>query len=273
MIYSRYMPVATDRMFIGLKLYSTDTALIPEAMDLYERELFHFIELYVIPRTPREMITQWERLEVPFVIHAAHSLHGINLAQAEKEKDNGHYFGATCKIADTLGAEWIIVHGGNDGSILETIRQIGLIGDSRIVIENKPKIGLRDEACIGWAPADFQKIADAGRLRGFVLDFAHAACAACSEGIDEMRMIESFLAFHPVVFHLSDGNRTSSKDAHLNLGKGNRDLGFYVGCVPPGGYITLETPRNPETGLDDFVRDAAFLSALLRKQEVSGRMG
>ena len=67
-----------------------------------------------------------------------------------------------------LGADWIIAHGGNNGSILETIRQIGLIGDNRIVIENKPKIGLRDETCVGWSPADFRKIADAGRLHGFV---------------------------------------------------------------------------------------------------------
>ncbi len=258
---------------IGLKLYSTDTALIPEAMVLYGKDLFHFIELYVIPRTPGEVIEQWKGLGVPFVIHAAHSLHGINLAQAEKEKENGHYFGETAGIADMLGADWIIAHGGNNGSILETIRQIGLIGDNRIVIENKPKIGLRHETCVGWSPADFRKIADAGRLHGFVLDFAHASCAACSEGIDEMGMIESFLAFHPLVFHLSDGNAASEKDNHLNLGKGNRNLDFYVGCVPPDGYITLETPRNPVAGLDDFVRDAAFLSALLQKHEISQRGG
>jgi len=273
LIWSREMRAATDRMSIGLKLYSTDTALIPEAMVLYERDLFQFIELYLTPRTPREMIGQWKRLGVPFVIHAAHSLHGINLAQAEREKDNVQYFGETSRIADMLGSSWIIAHGGNNGSILETIRQIGLMGDNRIVIENKPKIGLRDEACIGWSPADFQKIADTGRLYGFVLDFAHASCAARSEGIDEAKMIESFLALHPVVFHLSDGNAISEKDTHLNLGKGNRDLGFYVGCVPLDGYITLETPRNPATGLDDFVRDAAFLSALLQKHEISQRGG
>ena len=44
------------------------------------------------------------------------------------------------------------------------------------------------------------------------------------------------------------GTLFRKKDTHLNLGKGSRDLGFYVGCVPLDGYITLETPRNPATG-------------------------
>jgi deoxyribonuclease-4 len=258
---------------IGLKLYSTDAALIPEAMVLYERELFHYVELYVIPRTPKEMIAQWELMDVPFVIHAAHSLHGINLAQVEKEQDNRRYFSHTRRITDILQANWIIVHGGNNGSLQETIRQIGLIGDSRVIIENKPKIGLLGEKCIGWSPADLQEIADAGLLHGFVLDFAHASCAARSEGMNEVRIIESFLDFDPIVFHLSDGDIASEKDAHLNLGSGNRDLGFYVGCVPPGGYITLETPRNPSTGLDDFIKDVAYLSSLLRKPEKSKQLG
>jgi endonuclease IV len=201
------------------------------------------------------------------VIHAAHSLHGINLAQPKKEKDNRKYFGAVSELADKLRADWIIVHGGNNGSIMETIRQVGLIGDSRIIIENKPKIGLHDEVCIGWSPADLLKIADAGLLNGFVLDFAHASCAARSEGIDEMRMIENFLAFHPCMFHLSDGNAASEKDSHLNLGKGNRDLAFYVGCVPLDGFVTIETPRNSASSLDDFIQDIAYLSLLLRKHQ------
>ena len=70
----------------GLKLYSTDTALIPEAMVLYGKDLFHFIELYVIPRTPGEVIEQWKGLGVPFVIHAAHSLHGIKSGTGGKGK-------------------------------------------------------------------------------------------------------------------------------------------------------------------------------------------
>jgi deoxyribonuclease-4 len=256
----------------GLKLYSTDTSLISAAQSLEEGH-FQYVELYVVPGTFRETIRHWKSFNIPYVIHAPHSSHGVNLARREHRTGNRIHMGETRAFADALGASTIIVHGGNNGFLSECIYQIRMLGDKRIVIENKPKIGLRGELCIGWSPADFHVIASAGLLHGVVLDFAHAACAARSEGIDEMGMIESFLAFHPIVFHLSDGDATSEKDTHLNLGEGDRDLGFYVGCVPPGGYITLETPRNPATGFDDFVRDVAYLSSLLRKLKGSKETG
>jgi len=252
---------------IGLKLYSTDIALITEAKKLRDKGLFDYIELYIIPQTPEENLGQWEGLDVPFVIHAAHAIHGINLAQSEKSRDNKKYFAVVKKWADSLKSDWIIAHGGNNGSLDETIRQISLLNDKRVIIENKPKIGILDEACIGWAPADFQRIADEGLLHGMALDFAHAACAAYSVGINEHRMIKDFLFFSPKVFHLSDGHATSEKDSHLNLGKGNRDLKSYINCVPSGGYMTIETPRKTSRDLADFVEDVAFLFQLLDDNE------
>ena len=261
-----------DPMKIGLKLYSTDIGLIPEANRLRQKGLFDYIELYVIPQTPEACLLQWKTMDVPFVIHAAHALHGFNLAQAEKEGDNKRHFAEAGRFADNLGADWIIVHGGNNGSIIETIRQIGLLGDGRIIVENKPKVGLLDEACIGWSRADFHAFADAGILHGIALDFVHAACAASTEGTDERWMIDGFLSFRPKVFHLSDGDASSEKDIHLNLGKGNRNLGFYLSCVPPGGFVTIETPRNQSKGLEDFVEDMAFLTELLKKKRITPRV-
>lgn len=261
-----------DPMKIGLKLYSTDIGLIPEANRLRQKGLFDYIELYVIPQTPEACLPQWKMLDAPFVIHAAHSLHGLNLAQAEKEEDNKRYFAEAGRFADNLGADWIIVHGGNNGSISETIRQIGLLGDSRIIVENKPKIGLLDEACIGWCRADFHAFAEAGILNGMALDFVHASCAATAEGMDERLIIDGFLSFRPKVFHLSDGDTSSEKDIHLNLGKGNRNLGFYLRCIPPGGFVTIETPRNRSKGLQDFVEDMAFLSELRKKKQITSRV-
>ncbi len=253
---------------IGLKLHTTNTDLIPDAIKI-GGDYFDFIELYVVPGTYKETIESWKKFNAVYIIHAPHSFHGVNLAQAGMKKVNLQHLRETQLFADDLQSDIIILHGGNNGSIDETIDQIECLQDNRIAFENKPKIGASNELCIGWSPAEFQKIADAGHLSGFVLDFAHAACAARAEGIDEVQMIESFLAFHPILFHLSDGDSLSEKDNHLNLGKGNRDLGFYVGCVPPGGSITLETPRNPATGLDEFIEDVVFLSKLFRKRELS----
>jgi deoxyribonuclease IV len=249
---------------LGLKLYTTDTPLIPAAANLKKKALIHYIELYVVPQTTSDQIEQWRRMDASFVIHAAHAAHGVNLAQAAKEKENRRYFARVKGVADTLRVDRIIVHGGNNGSIEETIRQVGMLGDERIVIENKPKIGILDEACVGWSPAEFQQIADAGLLNGMALDFAHASCAARSEGMSEREMISQFLAFRPKLYHVSDGISSSQKDVHLNLGEGDRDLAFYLSCVSPGGLVTIETPRTPSKGLDEFVDDVNFLFGLLQ---------
>lgn len=70
-------------MKIGLKLYSTDVALIPDARKLKVREFVDFVELYIIPGSYENSIENWKGLDVPYVIHAPHSYHGINFAQAE----------------------------------------------------------------------------------------------------------------------------------------------------------------------------------------------
>lgn len=252
------------RFKIGLKLYSTDTHLITEALILKDN-FFDFIELYVIPGSYNDTIDAWKELNVPYVIHAPHAFHGVNLAQKNKRETNLKHFEEVRLFADALKASIIVVHGGNNGSLLETIEQISLLNDKRIIIENKPKIGLSNELCIGWSPEEFQKIADAGILYGTALDFVHAACAARSEGIDERLMISGFSSFCPKVFHLSDGHTSSEKDIHLNLGKGDLDLRFYLSCIPTGGSVTIETPRSPSRGMEDFAEDVAFLIQLLNK--------
>ena len=103
------------------------------------------------------------------------------------------------------------MHGGHTGNIEETIRQASHLNDSRIILENKPKVGINDEACVGWSPDEFRIAQVSGVFAGFVLDFGHAACAANSAEIDKMKIIKEFTVFHPKVFHLSDGEASSRK--------------------------------------------------------------
>ena len=245
-------------MKIGLKLYSTDTALIQDASRL-GKGFFDFIELYIIPSSYEKTINIWKSFDIPYVIHAPHSLHRVNLAQEDKWESNLKHFVETRRFADELGSETIIVHGGNNGSISETIRQIKLLNERRIALENKPKIGLQNELCIGWSPPEFYEVFNAGVLDGMVLDFRHAACAAYSLKVKEMEIIKSFMVFNPKLFHLSDGDVLSEKDIHLNLGKGNLNLAEFLSMVPHDGLLTVETPRDPSKGLDDFVNDVIFL--------------
>ncbi len=249
-------------MKLGLKLYSTNVDLIAEARRLKEQEIFEYVELYTIPHSYEKTIDDWKALKIPFVIHAPHSFHGINLAQADMWKTNQRNFKEAQLFADSLRADTIIVHGGSNGSFAETLRQITLLEEKRIALENKPRIGLENELCMGWSPSEFRRAVDAGVINNLVLDFGHAASAASSLGVDAMEVIREFVAFKPKVFHLSDGDAFSEKDTHLNLGRGSLNLSAFLTVVPEEGLLTVETPRDPSKGLGDFIDDVCFLRNL-----------
>ena len=251
---------------LGLKLFSTDFELLREAAKLSEENIFHYIELYIIPGTFEKTAKIWQSCQIPYVIHAPHSEHGINLSLDSQWGENRALFKETQRFADLLESEIIIVHGGHSGTLHETIRQIMLFNEDRICLENKPKIGLNNEYCIGWSPDEFKRVADAGVLTsGIVLDFGHAICAAFSLGRDYMELVNEFLLFKPRVFHLSDGNIASEKDCHLNIGQGNFKIADLISVVPENAYVTLETPRNNLNGINDFIKDISCIQSLVNR--------
>lgn len=252
---------------IGLKLHSTNTDLIPEALSLWKKDLFQYIELYIIPGSYPCTHEIWRRCHIPFVLHAAHSYDGINLASRTHHEKNHVLFQEVQQFADVMDASTIIVHGGMEGSIEETIYQVSRLEDPRIVLENKPRVAIRGEACVGATPQEFQKVAQAGVLKGFVLDFGHAECAAVSMGLKPIQLIKEFLTFEPNLYHLSDGDSANERDTHSNFGKGDRNLAAFVQLVPVGACVTIETPRNPLKGLGDFVCDVHSLAALFSSEQ------
>jgi deoxyribonuclease-4 len=247
---------------VGLKLYSTNTDLIPEAL-LLKSKFFDFVELYVIPGSYDKTISAWKAFDVPYVIHAPHFFQGVNLAQMEKWETNFVSYNETRLFSDDLQSDIIIAHGGNKGSFDETIRQIRSIGDKRIVLENKPKLGLNNEICVGWSPSEFRKIFDGHIIDGIALDFGHASCAARSLDMDVMEVIQEFMLFNPKIFHLSDNDGLSEQDQHYNLGKGKLNLLQFIKVIPVNGLLTIETPREVSRGLSDFVDDVKYLKKLL----------
>ena len=244
---------------LGLKLHSTNTDLIPEAIALWEKNIFQYIELYVIPDSYGTTHEKWKDCKIPFVIHAAHSLHGVNFALSSQENKNASIFHEAKQFADELNVDSIIIHGGHTGTIAETIRQAALLLDSRLVLENKPKVGIKNEKCVGWSPEEFKAAFESNVFKGFVLDFCHAACAAFSVGKKPMDLVNDLALIKPGIFHLSDGDIQSEKDKHYRLGKGTLPLSKFIRVVPKNCHLTLETPRNAEMGLSEFAEDVDFL--------------
>lgn len=249
-------------MKIGLKLWSINTdSYYEEAKKLYSQGVFDYIELYVVPDT-LDTISKWKELEISYIIHAPHSLHGFNLALSEKEQLNVNLANQAKEFADTLNAEYIIFHGGCDGSIEEVIRQINLLNEPRGLIENKPfypipnSLGLKE--CRGASTEEIALILEQTDFH-FCLDIAHAVCSANAFSIDPYTYIALFEEFQPKVYHISDGDILGKRDIHLNLQCGTFDFSKIFSLVRQDTLISVETFKKSKENLDDFRLDCQRL--------------
>lgn len=243
---------------IGLKLWSTNVDYIPLARELYAQKMFQYIELFTVPGS-LNMLPRWKELDIPYVLHAPHSYAGLNTADPSKRDVNMALVQEVDSFFSALTPSWVIFHPGVSGDITESIRQLRSFGDrfpdmyQKVVIENKPKIGLQGEACLGASPEEIRRVLDeTGRY--FCLDFGHAICYAVAARRPWKDVLEEFLAFGPVMYHLCDGFFTVT-DAHEHLGAGEFDLPYLVSLMDREKCVSLETKKDNPDSLDDFVRD------------------
>lgn len=253
-------------MKLGLKLWSVNTdAYLREAARLYAREVFDYLEIYFVPGSGATA-AEWRSTGIPCIVHAPHSRHGVNLAAADHESYNREMFAAVRKFADALSAPDIIAHGGSLGSVAEIVRQLKLIGDPRILIENKPCLPI-DRSNVRLAGSMPEEVAEiiAGADCGFCLDIGHMVASANARKADWRGDFTAFLALKPKMFHLSDLEADSDIDQHLHFGDGSLPIREIVSRLPSDARLSIETKRDSSDNLDDFVRDAAFLCALARE--------
>jgi deoxyribonuclease-4 len=251
---------------VGLKLFSTNTDFyFEDAKRLFEQQLFDYIELYIVPGT-LECLKKWRQSAIPFIIHAAHSVHGFNLADESKESSNRLVYKEVKAFADALDARFIIFHGGIDGSIEETARQLKDFDEPRALIENKPMrpltIATQAKECRGFDAVEIKYVMDETKC-GFCLDFGHAICAANALKQEPYSYAKAFCSLNPKVYHLSDIlDMSSVYDTHLHLGKGVLNIPRLLTQVPRESYLTIETEKTYSNTLNDFVEDIKWLTCI-----------
>ena len=258
-------------MNIGLKLWSANTdAYLREARRLYAEGVFDYLELYVVPGS-QETLPIWEKLRIdlniPFVIHAPHSLHGVNLADAANSAANAKAFDEVKRFADMLVASKIIVHGGwclengNPATALaQLIAQLKPLADERFLIENKPYLPINNlpRRLVGSTPDEIRSVLAAVKC-GFCLDIGHAVASANAHAADWRVWLADFLSLRPAMFHLSDIHADSKLDQHLHFGTGTLPLADVVSLLPRDANVSIETKRDSADNLNDFEKDAECL--------------
>ena len=250
---------------IGLKLWSINTDYyFEEAKRLYAEKFFSYIELYVIPDTT-ETVEKWKSIEIPINIHCPHFLNGFNLAQKEKADHNRKIYEQVKLFADQLDSEYIIFHGGVDGSVEETARQLKSFNEPRATMENKPyKVDPNKTSdgifCRGATVEEIQYIISEVGCE-FCLDIGHAICSANSQKIDRWKYLEEFNKLNPNVYHLTDLYDINSEyDSHAHLGHGQMDIRRALTFINKSSKLTVETEKSHKTSLHDFEEDVDYLN-------------
>ena len=243
---------------IGLKLWSINTDYYyEEANRLYDNGVFDYIELYVVPDS-LETLPKWKRMGIPFSLHAPHFAHEVNLADNSKFEYNKKIYEQIEIFKNELNAMFTIVHGGMNGSVDETIRQLNIIKPKNFFIENKPyKVPLPDgnfRYCRGFSIEEIVRIITETNC-GFCLDVGHAICSANSQSIPPYEYLKKFYELKPLSCHLSDNFIDSELDGHLNIGKGNYDMKKILKIIYNIEFLALETKKNSKFDLNDFKED------------------
>ncbi len=256
---------------IGLKLWSTNLQYIQDAVKLYDKGYYEYIELYVEPNTYAHVGSEWKKLNIPFIIHAPHFSHNMCLSRKTYYSNNIKLIEETKKFADLLNCEIIILHPGIDGDIEETLRQLSIINDSRICVENKPYYLLNAGKGTIHSPEQMKYTIENAKV-GFCYDIGHGMCSSNARKKDFIQEMDEYLELSPQMFHLTDGDINGIYDQHLHLTDGNFDFKKIVQKIPLKSKITLETYKNHKTHLNDFKKDCAYFSALFSNNEVAFKL-
>ena len=249
-------------MKYGLKLWSINTVLIDEAVRLIDEKVFDYIELFVIPDSE---ITPF-LIDVPYIIHIPHEKFGVNIGAPSVNEYTLQKIDESIIWADQLNAKHLILHAGHS-SMHHATNLLRELSDSRLLIENMPKVGLDGEAMIGYSPAQIEELIGDSDI-GVCLDFGHAVKAAVSLGVDYKGYVQGFMRLEPRVFHVSDGRLSGERDEHMGIGEGEYDFGFLMRCVERSRseMVTMETPRVSQCSLAEDVGNVEKLYNGLNKK-------
>jgi len=257
--------ISKSMLNLGLKLWSTNINYLPAAQSLYKQNIFSYIELLVKPGS-NDAVSAWQNAGIPFALHAPHSLAGMNPAQRQARTANRKAIHDLNEFTLALHPRYVVFHGGLNGDINETIDQLNEFKETfpasfkNALIENKPDVGINGEKCIGSSAETIQHIMMSTGM-GFCLDFGHAMCHAAFLKEDPGKIIAEFLALCPKTFHLSDGWRSSTKDTHLHLGKGDFPLREILSRITENANLLIETEKGTSDDLQDYIEDATFVKA------------
>ncbi len=263
----------TMRRF-GLKLWSKDfirnIEFAKDAEIALKNGKFDYLELFALPDSFMETkdIVKDMFGGVKTVIHASHSIQGLDIGCKDEFDNNKKRLYDAQKFADLLDADIIILHPGmNNGEkfLDESIRQFKAFNDNRLTVENLPTYCSQTKKMLhGILPSEIKRFIDECGAK-FCLDFSHAICGANGCNIDIFEFLGEMVKLNPSMYHLCDGDVSSTNDSHLHFGEGNYNLRQLVlDFTTENALITMETGHGIPHSVEPWINDISYIRDIIK---------
>jgi len=254
---------------LGFKMYSDELGKYEnEVFKILKQNLFSYIELFVNPNS-LEYLAGWKefknKINLPFTLHAPHSIYNINLADKNQEEFNRKILKEQIDIyTESMDAQYVVVHPGKGFNIEETIRQLKLIKPKRMVIENKPLISKKTmKPTYRGATVEEIKFIKENYDCGFCLDISHCMSTANALNKNPYDYLKEFQKLNPTCYHISGNKLDSLTDRHLHFKECDWDLDKIFDIVDTEKNITVETRKDLEECFNEYEQDFKVLKNIV----------
>lgn len=248
----------------GLKLGAHEKDLAVAAEKLWRQQGYDFLELYVLRDVDPGCAALWKWYDGVLVLHAPHAMGGFNFARPEMAADNAGTVECIEAFRERMNPDMVIFHPGLDGDVEELFRQVSDLRSghpelhSVMLLENKPRLGLGGEHCLGSSPEEMRDILHAAGC-GFCLDIRHAFAYSAWAGREWRAVLRDFAALNPRLWHAADGDAAAVVDSHLHIGEGSMPWDEISEFWDRETPVTIECVKERAEMLDDFRRDMDLL--------------
>jgi sugar phosphate isomerase/epimerase len=240
-------------MKIGVKTYY-DPYFVEHFQDKAD-----FIEIMAIGGKDYSFV---KNIKIPVIIHAMHSVFGVNPSDPLKEKTNLEAINFAIDLANKTHAKKIIVHSGplENSNCTQEIAENFLkkIKDKRILLENHGYHGERFPGLF-IKPDEIMLFLNKTH-KGFCLDVNHAISYAIAANIDYIYFLKQLLKLNPAHFHLG-GQKFNPCKEHLDFSDSDVDLKKVFAILPDDAEITLEVSKE----IDRTEKDLEIIRNILKK--------
>jgi len=239
----------------GLKLWSNNTTWFEEAVSLYKKGAYDFIEIYSNSTIPHDYAALEKIRHLPvFGTHIGHldkaGFHKFFLTDDQLEA-----WKMTTDIADFFDVKHIIVHPAITHTAETFWENLAKLNDERILVENMPV-----NSPFGDPDREFgAKLEDIGHIREkkeMCLDVEKAVKASIYHKVPYKEFLKKAVEImKPGYAHISGGNITDPIDQHTDLWEAEFDVAWVRDLLQNQEqdiYLVFETPKNGQDLQNDL---------------------